>query len=102
MPEVPDAFAPPDVPGVPDGTDGSDPPAATTAGDTVEEPRARGRSRDGSVDVEVDLRGRLCHLRIDPRALRGPHPGRVGAAVIEALTEAGGQVIRLAHQNRRR
>lgn len=105
QPEVPDAFTVPDVPAVAELA----PPAAAVApevaaaasGETANETVA-GRSRDRSVDVEVDLNGHLRSLRIDPSALRGPHPQRVGAAVVEAMSVACTLANRLYNERRRR
>lgn len=105
QPEVPDALTVPDVPEVaelaPPAAAAASEVAATAGGERGNETVA-GRSRDRSVDVEVDLRGHLRSLRIDPSALRGPHPQRVGAAVVEAMSAACTLANRLYNERRRR
>lgn len=108
--EVPDAFTVPDVPevcGVAQPAASVGPGAvatgggAATGGESVGE-TAVGSSHDRSVQAEVDLRGHLRNLRIDPSALRGPHPQRVGAAVVEAMSVARALAVRLSNERRRR
>lgn len=73
----------------------------------------RGRSRDESVDADVDDRGVLLSLRIPRNLLRGAHPERICRSVVEAVADARHQVSRraneraearvgLAHSRRRR
>lgn len=106
QPEVPAAFTVPDVPEaaelVPPPAAAAAPEVAATAGVETANGTVAGRSRDGSVEVEVDLHGHLRSLRIDPSALRGPHPQRVGAAVVEAMSVACTLANRLYNERRRR
>src|SRR5262245_46161936 len=48
----------------------------------------RGRSRDETVDADVDERGALLSLRIPHHLLRGAHPDRLCRAVVEAVADA--------------
>ena len=102
VPEVPDAFEVPDVPettvaGGAEATYAAATPAAEPTGETF-----AGSSSDSTVEVKVDLRGHLCHLWIDPRTLRSPHPQRVGAAVVEAMSVARSRANRVFNERRRR
>ncbi len=102
VPEVPDAF---EVPDVPETTVAVDAEAAVAAATSAAEPTGEtfaGSSPDSTVDVKVDLRGHLCHLRIDPSVLRSPHPQRVGAAVVEAMSVARSRANRVFNERRRR
>lgn len=101
---VSDAFAVPDVPDIaamtPETT--MEPAGDTSPANGEPTETVSGHSRDRCVDVEVDLRGRLCDLRIDSRALRGPHPQRVGSSVVEAMSDARTRAVRLTIERRRR
>lgn len=102
VPEVPDAF---EVPGVPEAAVAVGAVEAVAAATSAAEPAGEtvaAISSNGAVEVKVDLRGHLCHLWIDPKALRSPHPQRVGAAVVEAMSDARARVDRLYNERRRR
>jgi len=49
-----------------------------------------GESGDGAVLARVDGNGRLLTLSVDPRAVRAPHPERVGPQIVAAIAAARG------------
>jgi DNA-binding protein YbaB len=50
--------------------------------------RAEATSEDGLVTAEVDPRGRLVHLEIDPRIFRRPDARRLADAILKAVRDA--------------
>lgn len=48
--------------------------------------RHRAHSRDRSVEATVDGKGQLVDLKIDERALHGPHRELIGPAIVEAVS----------------
>lgn len=89
------------VPDVPASSVTPEPSPTVPVGDAPGE-TVSGRSRDGAVELAVDLDGILHHLRIEPRVLQGPHPAQVGAAVVEALADARARALVRARKARRR
>jgi DNA-binding protein YbaB len=102
VPEVPDAFEVPDVPETAVDVGAVEAVAAATSAAKPTGETVAAISSDGTVEVKVDLRGHLCHLRIDPSALRNAHPQRLGAAVVEAMSDARTRADRLDNERRRR
>lgn len=98
VPEVPEAFR---VPEVAAAASVAEPVASAPAGEVSGE-TVSGRSKDGAVELSVDLDGILRRLRIEPGVLRGPHPARVGAAVVEALADARARALVRLRKERRR
>lgn len=66
-----------------------------------EQPGVCGRSRDETVDAEVDERGFLLSLRIPGDLLRGAHPDRLCRAVVEAVANARREAGRLTRERAR-
>ncbi len=95
----PELFAPPEVVN-PFGILEAETPEEAAAAEPVRS-SVHGRSRDETVDAEVDERGGLLSLRIPRHLLRGAHTEPLCRAVVEAVAHARHQAGQLARERAR-
>jgi DNA-binding protein YbaB len=66
--------------------------------DGVDDIRATGFSRDGTVTAVVDGRGQLRDLELDPRIYRVQDSAALARSILDAVREAGEESRRMANR----